>query len=172
MPRNRVTDNQHLSTPPDAQDYHQVDIALSPSSSYEEISYRQAYATDPSSSTSSHSRHSQNTNPSSRSYPYLDSTTVDLKEEHLHLPLHHMESTEARQRRAHNIASPEVGGWTSSSPQYPAYNGYGDSTQASSVYPPFGMDDSKGVYQKERLGYATGRLPPRQSKTPVSLVRT
>lgn len=162
-----MTDHQqHLaSNPPQHQ---QIDIALTPSSSYEEISYKQAYDTDPSSSTSSRSRRPQN---QQTYYPDLDSFTVDSKEDHLHLPLHYMESTEARQRRTHTYQSPDMGGWTSS-PQHAPYNGYGSSAGASSVYSPFGMDDGKGVYEKERIGYATGRLPPRQSKTPVSLVCT
>lgn len=99
----------------------------------------------------------------SQHHPYSNAITVDTHDDHLHLPLHHMESTEARLRRAHNAPSPNMGGWTQSS-------NYTNSPGRPSGYPSFAMDDAKGVYEKERIGYATGRLPPRQSKTPVSLV--
>lgn len=145
--------------------HHQpIDIALSPSSSSEEISYRQTFDSEFTSRTPSNSR--GHWNQKSKQYPFSDTITVDPHDDHLHLPLHHMESTEARLRRAHNASSPNMGGWTTS----PLPSHYRDSPGRPSGYPSFAMDDAKGVYEKERLGYATGKLPPRQSKTPVSLV--
>lgn len=161
MQKRRNVDQQNFLAPTSSQ-HTQIDIALSPSSSYEEISYKQAYRAA-SSASSSHSQHHLSTYQPSQN-PYLDAT-VDSHEDHLHLPLHNMEA-EARLRRAHNAPAPDASGWTSADQSA----GYRDSVGGSRAYPSYGQDDGKGVYEKERIGYASGKLPPRQSKTPVSLV--
>lgn len=145
--------------------HHQpIEIGLSPTSSYEEITHRQVPGFEASSRTASNSRSSLNHR--SHFSPHSNTITVDSLDEQLHLPLHHMESTEARLRRAHNAPLSNMGGWTTS----PESNNFRNSPGRSSGYTSLPMDDAKGVYEKERLGYATGKLPPRQSKTPVSLV--
>jgi hypothetical protein len=165
MPRHRAVAEQALYPIAAGSSHHQpIDIALSPSSSYEEVSYRQAFGSEAESRTPSNGR--SHLNHQSKPYPSSDTITVDSLDDRLHLPLHHMESTEARLRRTHNAPSPNMGGWTTS----PLPSHYRDSPGTSSGYPSFAMDDAKGVYEKERLGYATGKLPPRQSKTPISLV--
>jgi hypothetical protein len=61
----------------------------------------------------------------------------------------------------------EKGGWASSDV---AGGGPSYRTAGAGVYETVVDSDGKGIYEKERLGYATGKLPPRQSKTPVNVV--
>jgi len=112
-----------------------LDIPSSPTSSYEEIPYGNH--------NSYTSQSSQHYSDSINQYPSLDD---------VHLPLHNME-TESRRRNV-GFEQPSTAGWVPGNPRYDSY--------PTPHY--FNDVDGKGVYEKARVGYATGKLPPRQTK--------
>ena len=115
-----------------------LDITSSPTSSYEEIPY------------GSHNSYTPHAN---QHYP-SDSSNQYANVDDVHLPLHNME-TEARRRNV-GFEPPNSAGWVPGSAG-PHYESFPTSSYPNDV-------DGKGVYEKARVGYATGKLPPRQIK--------
>lgn len=133
----------------------QVEIELggtqtppSPTSSYEEITYsNNSWSSNP---------HNSNRNTYNTQYHVDDE-----------LPLHNMEPRRRNVGLDPSIANAPGGGWAPDDPYAPTQGKYYPPT---SYAPSIRDGDGKGVYEKERMGYATGKLPPRQRRPPQSAV--